>query len=309
MIKLESYSEEFVEEYWEAISKIIDSSTQKKIIKSSRCFLPTDFFTGSEDEFFKSLVLAPFGKLQQAETYITNNTIAVMKKECFRKITDKRHRLRKLYETIYDAYVKVADSVKKGSAMRVRIVKNAGLTVCPYCNRDYINCRAEKVSGAQLDHFLNKSEFPLFVVCLYNLVPVCGNCNRVKSAQKLTFASPFDNGIDWEKDISFSYSGSSLKDMKITIKSKGNLNNNIKGMRIDEAYQIHGSEVLEIVEKAQIYSSTQIQEFKKVLSPAKLNDSEIKKIIFGPEITKDDMRTKPLGKLISDLHKQLKIYY
>ena len=308
MIQLESYSAEFEEEYWEAVNKNIDSFTQKKIIKSCEYFLPTGFFTGSEDKFFKSLVLAPFEKLQEAETYITYNTIAVMRMECFRKTTGKKPLMRKLYKTIHDVYDRVADSVKKGSAMRVRIVKNAGLTVCPYCNRDYINCRAEKVSGAQLDHFLSKSDFPLFAVCLYNLVPVCGNCNRVKSAQKFTFASPFDNSIDWEKDISFSYSGSSFKDLKITINSKGNLNNNIKGMRINEAYQIHGSEVLEIVEKAQIYNSTQIQEFKKVLSPAKLTDLEIKKIIFGPEITKDYMRTKPLGKLMSDLHKKLKIY-
>lgn len=188
--------------------------------------------------------------------------------------------MRKMYETIHYAYKKVADSVEKGSAMRVRIVINAGLTVCPYCNRDYINCRAENVSGAQLDHFLSKSDFPLFAVCLYNLVPVCGNCNRVKSAQKLTFASPFDNSIDWEKDISFSYSGSSLKDLKITINSRGNLDNNINAMRIEEAYQIHGSDVLEIIENAQIYNSTQIQEFKKVLSPAKLTDLEIKRLFL-----------------------------
>lgn len=308
MIQLKPYSAEFEEEYWRAVSTKLESSAQKKIIKSCKSFLPNDFFTGSEDGFFKQLVLARFEKLQEAETYITNNTIALMKVECFCKTTGKKPQMKKLYETIHGAYDKVADSVKKGTAIRVRIVINAGLTVCPYCNRDYINCRAENVSGAQLDHFFSKSEFPLFAVCLYNLVPVCGNCNRVKSSQKLTFASPFDKSIDWEKDIFFSYSGSSLKDIKITINSKGDLNNNIKGMRINEAYQIHGSEVLEIVEKAQIYSSTQIQEFKKVLSPAKLTDLEIKKIIFGPEITKDTMRTKPLGKLISDLHKKLKIY-
>lgn len=308
MIQLEAYSVDFQKEYWEAVCKIIDSSTQNKIVDSCKKFLPTDFFIGNKDEFFKSLILAPFEKLKEAESYITRYTISTMKTECFCKTNKKKPSFRKVYRIIHNAYTSLANSVKMGASMRVRIVKEAGLTVCPYCNRDYINCRAENVSGAQLDHFFNKSEFPIFAVCLYNLIPVCGNCNRVKSAKQLAFASPFDNSIDWEEDISFSYTGSNLKDIKIIINSKGNLENNIKGMKIDEAYQIHGIEVLELIEKEQTYNSTQREEFKMVLAPAKLTDLEIKKIIFGPEITKECLRTKPLGKLISDLHKKLKIY-
>ncbi|MCB2312087.1 hypothetical protein LGL55_11880 [Clostridium tagluense] len=308
MIQLESYSIDFQNEYWKAVCKIIDNPSQKKIVDSCKKFLPTDFFTGNKDEFFKSLILAPFEKLKEAEAYITKNTISTMKTECFYKTSKKNPPIRKVYKTIHDDYTLLANSVKKGTAMRVRIVKNAELTVCPYCNRDYINCRAEKVSGAQLDHFFSKSEFPLFAVCLYNLVPVCGNCNRVKSAKSVVFVSPFDNSIDWEKDISFSYSGSNLKDIKIIIKSKGDLENNINGMRINEAYQIHGIEVLELIEKQQTYNITQRKEFKKVLAKVKLTDLEIKNSIFGPEITKECMRTKPLGKMMSDLHKELKIY-
>lgn len=308
MIQLESYSVDFKKEYWEAVNKIIDSSTQKKIIDSCKKFLPADFFKGSKDEFFKSLILAPFEKLKEAESYITKHTIDIMKAECFYKAKKKKSAMKKVYKTIHDAYTSLAKSEKKGSSMRVRIVRNAGLTVCPYCNRDYINCRAKNVSGAQLDHFFSKSEIPLFAVCLYNLVPVCGNCNRIKNAQPLAFVSPFDNSIDWQKDISFSYSGSTLKDIKITINSNGNLQNNINGMKINEAYQIHGIEVLELIEKAQMYNETQKQEFKEVLSKVKLTDLEIKKVIFGPEITYECMRTKPLGKMMSDLHKKLKIY-
>jgi len=308
MIQLESYSVDFEKEYWEAVSKIIDISTQKKIIKSCIKFLPTGFFTGNKDEFFKSLILASFEKLKEAEEHIIKHTIGIMKTECFYKTSKKKPFIKKAYKTIYDAYTKLAKSEKEGSSMRVKIVKNAGLTVCPYCNRDYINCRAENVSGAQLDHFFSKSDFTLFAVCLYNLVPVCSNCNRIKSAQPIAFVSPFDNSIDWQKDISFSYTSKTLKDIKIIINSKGNLNNNINGMRINEAYQIHGIEVLELIEKKKMYNETQKKEFEEVLSKVKLTDSEIKKIIFGPEITKESLRTKPLGKMLSDLHKELNIY-
>lgn len=307
MIQLESYSEDFENEYLQVVKKKIDSFTQKEIIKSCKSFLPPDFFKGSKDEF-KSLVLASFEKLKKAESYITKYSAHIMETECFYKSKKKNLSMKKKYNTIHDAYTLIAKSEKKGSSMRVRIVKNAGITVCPYCNRDYINCRADNISGAQLDHFFSKSKLPLFAICLYNLVPVCSNCNRVKSAKSLEFTSPFDNSINWGNDISFSYSGSTLKDIKIIINTNGDLENNINGMRILEAYQIHGMEILELIEKEQMYNSTQIQELKKVLTPAKLTDLEIKKIIFGPEITKECMRTKPLGKMMSDLHKELKIY-
>lgn len=308
MIRLESYSEIFEEEYWKAVDKIIDSSIQKKIVGSSKQFLPTDFFTGNANECFKELILAPFEKLKNAEEHITEHTMSIKKIQCYHKSKKENPSLKKAYKTIHDAYKKLADSKVNGVSMRVRIVKNTGLTVCPYCNRDYINCRADNVSGAQLDHFFNKAKSPLFAISLYNLVPVCGNCNRIKSAKPLVFASPFDNTIKWDDDITFSYNGNTLKDLNVIINTQGNLGNNIKGMRINEAYQIHGTEVLDLIEKEQMYTSTQKQEFKKVLAGVDLTDVEIKKIIFGPEITEECMRTKPLGKMMRDLHKELKIY-
>ena len=214
-----------------------------------------------------------------------------------------------LYITIYEAFGSVADSQKNGMSMRVRIVKNADLTVCPYCNRDYINCRADNVSGAQLDHFFSRSDYPIFAVSLYNLIPVCANCNRVKSAQNDEFASPLDETIDWENDIKFEYTPKSLNNVKIDIKSDNPaIINNITSMRIKEAYQIHELEVLEIQDKLQAYSKSQTKEIQKILHKVKITDEEIKRIIFGSQITSKDMRKKPLGKMISDLHKELEIY-
>lgn len=308
MIQLESYSVAFEEEYYEAVSQIIDKSIQQKIIVSSKQFLPTDFFTGNANDCFKELILAPFEKLKKAEAHITEHTLSIMKIQCYYKSKKENPSFKKAYKTIHDAYKKLASSTVKGVSMRVRIVKNTGLTVCPYCNRDYINCRADNVSGAQLDHFFNKAKFPLFAICLYNLVPVCGNCNRIKGSKASAFASPFDNSINWEEGLTFSYNDNTLKDISIVINTQGNLKENIDGMRIEEAYQIHGTEVLELIEKEQMYSSSQKQEIKELLSGINLTDLEIKKIIFGPEITKECMRTKPLGKMISDFQKELKIY-
>ena len=48
-----------------------------------------------------------------------------------------------------------------------------GVKVCPYCNavilpRDLTIC---------FDHYLQKDQFPYLRLCLYNLVPVCKDCN------------------------------------------------------------------------------------------------------------------------------------
>lgn len=308
MIQLDIYTEDFKEEYWKAVCEKIDSPKQLKIVNSCRKFLPPDLFKDMEVNFFKQLILAPFETLKKAYIHIVGGNISKMETECFRKTGNKKRVFKKTYETIHDSYKKLADSEVNGMSMRVKIVKNANLTVCPYCNRDYINCRADNVSGAQLDHFFSKSEFPFFAICLYNLIPVCGNCNRVKGAKKLEFASPFDVSINWDDELTFSYSGTNLNDLKIILNYKNNLIHNIEGMRIKEAYQIHIEEVMELIENKQMYNSTQQQEIKEVLAQVNLGDSELKKMIFGPEITKKHMRTKPLGKMMYDLHNELKIY-
>lgn len=307
MIQLDPYSVEFEEEYWKAVDHRIDDSKKLEIIKSCKEFLPDGFFSKSTNEF-KSLILIPFDELKAAEHYIRKNKMKEMNTECFDIIKKKTRSINTLYKHIHDSYTQLANSTVNGTSMRVRIVIQAGLTVCPYCNRDYINCRAKSVSGAQLDHFFSKSKYPLFAVCLYNLVPVCGNCNRIKGSTKLTFTSPFDTTIDWDKDLTFTYTGTNLNDMNIKVTAEGNLKNNINKMRIEEAYKIHSTEVLDLIEREQIYNSSQKKELIEVLGPENLTDADIKKIIFGPKITKESMRTKPLGKMMYDLHKELRIY-
>lgn len=62
--------------------------------------------------------------------------------------------------------------------------------------QSYINEGDKKVNvrivhAAKLDHFYPKSLYPFFALSLYNLIPVCGTCNLVKSDNKKIFASPF----------------------------------------------------------------------------------------------------------------------
>lgn len=176
--------------------------------------------------------------------------------------------------------------------MSVRMVEELDLTICPYCNREYINSRDEDCAGAQLDHFYNKSTYPIFSLCLYNLVPVCGNCNRIKSSKKCDFASPFDLDIDFDNGLKFSLltDGDDITRIQIVVNEDcKKLRNNISEMKIENSYQIHRKDVLELQKKLKQYSDTQLQEMFKITNIPAI---QIKEMIFGPKIDSNIMKIR-----------------
>lgn len=313
MVRMELYKQEIEDKYWECVENVIDIKMQRKILESCRNYLPPNFF--AQNASFRELVLAPYAKLKEAYQYIEENRFC-MEWECFQRdakdkfLRDAKNKLLRtqLYEDLYKTYEKVSQKMVDKVKMNVFLVRQTGITVCPYCNRDYINCRSEKLAGAQLDHFFPRSQYPIFSVCLYNLVPVCGNCNHIKRDGTQEFASPFDEEIDWEHDIQFSYEPLDLDRRKIVIHAKGAIKNNIDIMHIETAYQIHDMEVNELLDKAEKYSRTQLEEYENVFAEMGLSKQELKQMVFGKEITEDDIRKKPLGRMLRDLERELKIY-
>lgn len=79
-------------------------------------------------------------------------------------------------------------------------------------------------------------------------------------------------------------------------------------MRIEEAYQIHNLEIKELLDKKLAYSQSQKREIRKILRRSGITNEKIRKIVYEPEITSDDMRKRPLGKMVSDWHKNNGIY-
>lgn len=305
MIGIGRYKDTVEEMYWQCVNDIISVTDQRAILKSCKNFMPPNFF--SQDNCFKELVLAPYDKLKCAYKYIKKNKVA-MEQRCFRTKKDGKKVINKLYQRLYNAYGKVSQRMVDKTKMNVFLVKQTRITVCPYCNRDYINCRSEKAAGSQLDHFYPRSEYPIFSVCLYNLVPACGNCNRIKSKNSQAFASPFDEKIDWDNSLKFSYALLDVNRKKIIIKAKRPIKHNIKAMGIETAYQIHQSELNELLDKAEMYSRTQIEEFREVLGIAGLTVADLRQMVFGAKITEETMKTKPLGRMIRDLEQELGIY-
>lgn len=307
MIKLDKYTKEFEEEYWEVVNAKIRSEVQQKLEESWKKFFPLKYCEGEDKLSFKKFILADFSILKEIQEYIKRNTQKQMNEVCFKEEVGKRKSAYP-YNELHSAYKEVADRCVEEERIRVRIFRNSGLTVCPYCNRNYINGRGKKSSGGELDHFYNKSNYPVFALCLYNLIPSCSICNRNKSNMEKGFISPFDSSVDWEEEITFSYKFTTLDSLELILDSSDRVNNNLRELKIREAYEINDVEVKELLDKMQIYSITQMKEFSKVLRDMKLTDMDIKYAVFGTEIMPEDMKTKPLGKMYRDLHKKLGIY-
>lgn len=307
MVRIERYEKEVEENFWKYVKAKLTCTVQQSIVASGRYYLPRDFFSRNAD--FKELVLAPYDKIKWAYQYIESNSNNIMEAECFCTDNQNNRQMNWLYKKLFDAYGRVTQmQTDDGTKINVFLVQQTGFTVCPYCNRDYINGRSRKHIGAQLDHFYPRSKYPIFSVCLYNLVPVCGVCNRIKHDNMSNFASPFDEQIDWENGLKFSYVPLDINRKKITIAAKGSIKNNIEAMRIEKAYQIHEMEVNELLDKVEMYSKTQIDEFREVLNKLALTDQDVKNMVFGPEITEESMKRKPLARMMRDLERELGIY-
>lgn len=306
MIKLDNYSKEFEQKYLDTVKSKVCGDMQKNIILSCQNYMPNNFFNNGTNPF-EQLILAPFSKLKSAYKYLKNNKN--MEKSCFDGV-GKDRKCKQLYADYQEEYRRVVNTIDDRKKLSVRMVEELNLSVCPYCNREYINSRADNCSGAQLDHFYSKSDYPIFSLSLYNLVPVCGNCNRIKNNKKCDFASPFDEDIEWDSEYKFTFpnNGSSINEIKIDAEKNEQIKNNIKEMKIEESYQIHIKDVNELQKKIQEYSGTQIQEIIEIFDNKNISESYLKKMIFGQKIDSNNIKKISLGRMMKDLYKIYNIY-
>ncbi len=82
------------------------------------------------------------------------------------------------------------------------ILNTMNISVCPYCNRQYITSykpsenkqnKIDVITTADLDHFYPKDKFQLFSLSLYNFVPACPICNsRMKLDKPIEILYPYE---------------------------------------------------------------------------------------------------------------------
>ena len=210
------------------------------------------------------------------------------------------------------------------------LVRITSVTVCPYCNRNFINV-TEEANTSQLDHFFPKNEYPLFALCFYNLIPSCYGCNNKKSTSKF-YISPYDESItdvdellmfSWKPKLADFINNSANIDIIVKddiseeklkqLESKDELSVRQKLLKdkyvIDtrNLYKLHTDVVQELLWKQEVYSNSYKIKLEEILatSDKKFSKYEIDRMIVGYYTDKENYGNRPLSKMVTDISKEI----
>lgn len=192
------------------------------------------------------------------------------------------------------------------------------MTVCPYCNRQYISYFAEDTkTTADLDHFYPKSLFSLFALSLYNFVPSCQVCNqrfKKQKVKKILYPFQHDFGKDAYFDVEINdvkayYQGSDDFKIKLRIdntsKIKEEITNNNKMFQLESLYQHHKPYVQGLmIEKGKVYIDQYLNMMKKTFKNLHLSKEQLDLFLYGISHNEDIDKNIPLTKLTKDILKK-----
>lgn len=188
--------------------------------------------------------------------------------------------------------------------LRHRILNSLGVRTCPYCNRNYITSYGSKrkKSTADLDHFYQKKQYPLFALSLFNFVPSCSICNsRMKNIHPADDTLyPYEEGFEDDAHFELIPKGKDLSGMttlhlfqairdtkyddfnvEIVIDSvtpsdkKERIEKSKKLFHLTEVYADHKQDALEVALRTRVYCEGDYKKYcEKLLK--KLRESGMK---------------------------------
>lgn len=262
------------------------------------------------------------------------NTHSMLKNRIFKNLFCKYYIKR--FDNIIKEYIKY-DKITDKNDFREKILKQNGLQVCPYCNKNTIdffeeddNRKKSNKSGIRLrttgdlDHVLNKHNYPLFALSLYNFVPSCLVCNRTfKGDDSIDLLNPYIESFDsyakfcideedTDKWIQALDGNIDTVKLKININTtddelKKKIDNNIKKFRLNKIYNCCSYVAVDLLyKKHKIPKETIINLFNDG-ETINLNNVEKERfyniLIYGFDFTDDEQLKKPYAKLARDLIK------
>ena len=174
-----------------------------------------------------------------------------------------------------------------------KILEALSIKTCLYCNQNYVysyNKKGIKCINGELDHFYNKSNYPDLAICLYNLIPCCSACNKLKSNQQFESINPYDSEAQYQSvfhtsfndDIDLNYliglSNNFQIDINTNNASKEELEE-IEKLSIKQRYQ-HIEKAKNIIVKSMMYNKLYVESVKKNFDIDMLEQSELLKYFF-----------------------------
>lgn len=204
----------------------------------------------------------------------------------------------------------------------VEILKRMKVTVCPYCNRQYIFTLSNGHVRPQLDHYYPKSRYPYLALSLYNMIPSCSICNMAKSSLdtlKNPILYPFteEMGSETKFEIKRKRNGNFVRMLQgissefiielNTSNSKNKLavQNQMQKMHLNSLYNEHKENVMDIIKSKYVNSSERIDELLKLFPTLFDSREDVKSLLYMTNIQKESWGNKPLSKLTHDIDFQL----
>lgn len=201
----------------------------------------------------------------------------------------------------------------------VELAKMLNVKVCPYCNMQYTLFAEKKEKGKktdrlakfQFDHFVNKNDYPMFSMSLYNLIPSCAVCNHGKQKGELPVElNPYYKDIhqlfhfEVNEPLPLLMGKSKEDAIKINLvcnddKCGDDVKTFNDTFHISTLYSRHKDIVQEIYDKAYIASSA--ENLARLLKTDKKRLSEL---WYGTYLSEKDIEKRPLTKFIQDIKKQ-----
>lgn len=214
----------------------------------------------------------------------------------------------KLYQNRFSAGAsKYIDDVSKYNAYT--FIRNLGLSVCPYCDEEYIEVLdtvdGKTIRTLELDHFFPKSQYPALALCFFNLVPSGQNCNGIKMETFLGM-SPYEETIEEctylspDLPIGVNMETVSVDDCEIHFHPKLGMQENVKVLCLEQRYQKHKDKAHRYLTIKQQYDENKIEEMVKA---GYFPSSDIAyRILYGEALQDSDSgRPGLLRKLKHDL--------
>lgn len=186
-------------------------------------------------------------------------------------------------------------------------IKNIGITVCPYCDEEYLDVVADRGRGMkrtlEIDHFFPKSKFPALAMCFFNLVPSGQNCNGLKLEAPLGM-NPYEQDIEActrlypDLPVGINMECMTADDCVIKFHPKKGMALNVDQLFLEERYERHKGKAYDYMTAAQQYNAEKIEEMIRMGFFKDRDDAEHR--LFDIPLPGD--RTQyPLTKLRKDI--------
>jgi len=212
-----------------------------------------------------------------------------------------------------------------------RFYKKLGVKCCVYCNSQHVILLddEQKTMRFQADHYIPKSKFPIFSITLANLVPVCNNCNHLKSTKELNYVLYYNDTEGEHHDLGFSLTHQSIVEycmnrnsdnaenhLEIVFKDyyEKDANNSSRlneVLKIDKIYEQHQDVVADLINKKIVYNESYLEslgkEFSKLFKreDESINHHLFNQMLYGHSLDEEHINKRVFSKLTIDVKKQL----